>query len=99
MMPVGHARSALASAMSPRIRAVAARPEWRRCFARAGMVVAFVAGVAGCTGPAPRADRPDTTRAVTFHAYVVLGEEGRPVARVITSAADCPGIELDGRIE
>jgi len=28
--------------------------------------------------------------------YVVLGPEGVPVARVITAAAQCPGIEVDG---
>ena len=30
------------------------------------------------------------------HRYVLLGPEGVPVARVITQAAQCPGIEIDG---
>jgi hypothetical protein len=51
--------------------------------------------MAGCATP-PR----DTDRgaAKTF-AFVVMGEEGRPVARVITPASDCPAIVLDGRSE
>ena len=38
------------------------------------------------------ADRAESTR----YNYVVLGEEGRAVARVITRDAECPAIELDG---
>src|SRR5262245_21706595 len=44
---------------------------------------------AGCaTNPAP----PGTTR----YTFVLLGIDGAPVARAITSAAECPAIELDG---
>lgn len=32
------------------------------------------------------------------YAYVVLGEEGRAIARVITHAPACPGITLDGGV-
>ncbi|MCL2658588.1 MAG: metallophosphoesterase [Betaproteobacteria bacterium] len=35
--------------------------------------------------------------AETFSAYVVLGENGVPVARVLTSAAQCPQLNMDGR--
>jgi hypothetical protein len=72
-------------------------------FARAAIVAAFgtafVTSLGGCAGPLPRAERDAAQPAKTLHAYVVLGEEGRPVARVVTSAADCPAIELDGRVE
>jgi hypothetical protein len=53
-----------------------------------GLVLA--AFVVGCAAPMGDAER------ATFYAYVVLGDEGRPVARVITRERDCPGIELDG---
>jgi hypothetical protein len=33
------------------------------------------------------------------YTYVVLGEEGRPVARAITAATACPAIDIDGRAE
>lgn len=30
------------------------------------------------------------------HAFIVLGEQGRPLARVLTSAANCPSLQVDG---
>jgi hypothetical protein len=30
-------------------------------------------------------------------AFVILGEDGVPIARAITTSASCPGIEIDGR--
>ena len=45
----------------------------------------------GCSAPTRDADR-----GAAFYAYVVLGDEGRAVARVITSEPVCPAIELDG---
>lgn len=44
---------------------------------------------------AARADAGDGTAYEA--AYVVLGEGGRPVARVLTRAAACPAILIDGR--
>jgi hypothetical protein len=32
------------------------------------------------------------------YAYVVLGEEGTAIARVITRAAECPAVDIDGRL-
>jgi hypothetical protein len=53
----------------------------------------FAALIAGC-GTLPR----DAYRsAQKTYAFVVLGEEGQAVARVITPEAACPSIELDGR--
>jgi hypothetical protein len=53
----------------------------------------LAAALAGCaSGPAPR------ETAATLYAFVVLGPEGAPVARAITSAPDCPTIEIDGRV-
>jgi len=47
--------------------------------------------VAGCATPTA-IERAGTKQ----YAFVVLGEEGRPVARVVTTAPACPAIELDG---
>ncbi len=53
-----------------------------------------VALLAACaTPPAPR---EATIAPSTLYAFVVLSEEGAPIARAITSAATCPNIELDG---
>lgn len=54
----------------------------------------LVALLGGCAAPPP-ASVP-TPGEATRYAYVVLGEEGRPVARVIASPAVCPAIEIDG---
>jgi len=51
----------------------------------------IAAMIAGCATP-PLTEQAGAVR----YAFVVLGEEGRPVARVITVAAGCPEIELDG---
>jgi hypothetical protein len=58
---------------------------------RPGLSLALAAMLAGCATP-PTTDRSGSR----LHAFVVLGEEGRPVARVITTDAACPPIELDG---
>jgi len=58
---------------------------------RSGLCLVIAAMLAGCATP-PAADRSGSMR----YAFVVLGEEGRPVARVITAATACPKIELDG---
>ncbi len=58
---------------------------------RVGLAFVMAAMVAGCSTP------PATERAIPkLYAFVVLGDEGRPMARVITTAATCPDIELDG---
>jgi hypothetical protein len=59
---------------------------------RLGFTLLSAALFGGCAVP-PRAFESSTTRQ---YAFVVLGEEGRAVARVITTAANCPTIELDG---
>ncbi len=58
---------------------------------RVGMAVACAVLGAGCaTVPPPERG------AAKQYAFVVLGEEGRAVARAITHGLDCPEIELDG---
>jgi hypothetical protein len=58
---------------------------------RLGASLVIAAALAGCATPSV------TERAgATLYAFVVLGDEGRPVARVITAAAACPEIDLDG---
>ncbi len=57
---------------------------------RVGLVTAALVGA--CATPAPVSDESGTRQ----YAYVVMGEEGRAVARIITSAAKCPAIEIDG---
>ena len=59
---------------------------------RLGLVLAIAAMLAGCATPPRDAERA----APASYTYVVMGEEGRAVARVITTAAACPAIELDG---
>jgi hypothetical protein len=51
-----------------------------------GLTLAFAA-----VGAAPAADDPIAA------AYVVLGENGAPAARVITTADQCPAIQADGQ--
>jgi hypothetical protein len=49
--------------------------------------------IAGCVQPPVMSGgSADEVR----YAYVVLGDEGRPIARVITAATTCPAIEIDG---
>ena len=58
---------------------------------RAGLSLVIAAMVTSCATPLA------TERAgAKQYAFVVLGDEGRAVARVITAAATCPEIELDG---
>ena len=54
--------------------------------------LAFAAMLAGCAAPT----RDVEPLRATPYAYVVLGEEARAVARVITHDTHCPAIELDG---
>lgn len=58
---------------------------------QARLLLVIAAMIAGCA-TVPVTDRADTKS----YAFVVLGEEGRAVARVITAAAACPEIEFDG---
>jgi hypothetical protein len=62
--------------------------------ARARRVLACLglALVAGCASPPPLREPPPGLR----YAYVVLGDEGQPIARAITGDLDCPAIDLDG---
>lgn len=53
-----------------------------------------VAVLAGCAVPPVQRDGSRATS--TLYTFVVLSEEGVPVARAITSDAACPRIELDG---
>ena len=48
--------------------------------------------VAGCAPPAMRGE----SAGAVLYTYVVLGEEGRPIARAITTTTACPAIEFDG---
>jgi len=58
---------------------------------RARLWLPIAAMIAGCATP------PATDRAgMQPYAFVVLGEEGRAVARVIAAAAACPELEFDG---
>jgi len=59
------------------------RPGWRG-------VLPFLL-VAGCALPPVTPEPP-----ATLYTYVVLGPDGVAVARAITSASECPTIELDG---
>jgi Calcineurin-like phosphoesterase len=62
---------------------------WNRCGSL--LVAALLAGCA--TPPSPR---PSASEGRTLYTFVVLSEEGVPIARAITSAAACPAIEFDG---
>ncbi len=57
---------------------------------RAVGALALVLVVAGCAGPVREPAAP------ADRAYVLLGPDGAPVARVITASADCPAIDVDG---
>jgi hypothetical protein len=57
-----------------------------------GLALLIVALATGCAAPLPVSERS----AARQYAYVVVGAEGRAVARVITRSASCPAIELDG---
>jgi hypothetical protein len=59
---------------------------------RIALGLALAATLAGCAAPARDAERTGSAP----YAYVVLGDEGRAVARVITRDAGCPAIEVDG---
>ena len=94
-------------ALGPRVlrTETAAAAGARRCCRRCGEIcderrsrcAALAACVAIARGVARAADPRDADRAApTRYAYVVLGEEGRAVARAITPAPTCPPIDLDG---
>jgi hypothetical protein len=58
----------------------------------AALCIALLAGCAS-TSPPPGGSGSHGTR----HAFVVLGEEGKTVARAITAATECPVVVVDGR--
>jgi hypothetical protein len=70
---------------------------------RALVAAAMSAFAAGCAAPPPAATNATSAATMgtagTRYTYVLLGEEGRPVARAITAAAQCPSIDLDGRVQ
>jgi len=61
---------------------------WRRWLPLLAVLV-----LADC---APLLLRDDAIATSTLYTFVVLSEEGAPIARAITSATACPAIELDG---
>lgn len=58
-------------------------------FRHSAVLISLV--LSGCATPDIPVTVPDAT------AFVVLGENGMPVARVLTTAAQCPLLTLDGR--
>jgi len=70
-------------------------PSSRRPTLAGSAIVSLAVLVAGCATAPPEAERG----AAKSYAFVVLGEAGQPVARVITKSPDCPLIDLDGRSE
>jgi hypothetical protein len=52
----------------------------------AGVLLLALLGACATTVPAP----------ATLYTFVVLGVDGVPIARVITSAVECPSLDLDG---
>ncbi len=65
-------------------------------FLSAGLVLAL-AGCATAPGPAPAPASTGPAGSPAPYAYVLLGEQGAAVARVITTAASCPAIDIDGK--
>jgi hypothetical protein len=61
---------------------------------RLAAALALLGALAGCAAPP---SRPDA--GATLHAFVVLGAEGRAVARAITAQAACPAIDVDGNVQ
>ena len=59
---------------------------------RSPPLVAFVLLLAGCA----TLNNTATAREQVDSMYVVLGENGTPVARVVTAARECPEIRIDG---
>jgi hypothetical protein len=68
------------------------------------LVAGVLAGCATTSAPAPPGGSADgiasgaasSAAGAARYAYVVLGEEGKAIARVITPATDCPAIVIDG---
>jgi hypothetical protein len=59
--------------------------------------VLVAAGLTGCvTTPIPASAPDRSAMGGAPYAYVVLGEEGKAIARVVTSASQCPSIAIDG---
>jgi hypothetical protein len=66
---------------------------FRRAWPRLLFAIPVTAALlAGCAGLQPGAHGPVQA------AFVILGEDGAPIARAITTASRCPQIEIDGRI-
>ena len=55
------------------------------------VAVLLAAALAGCAALPPEPPAP------SVYAYVLLGPDGRAVARVLTPAAACPALDVDGR--
>ena len=70
---------------------VAAPPSSRRSARAMSAIVAAL--VAACAGPDATMPGADPIRA----AYVVLGEGGSSIARVITTDPACPSVDVDGQ--
>ena len=60
-------------------------------FHRFPLAVLSAAALAGCASLQPPAQEPLQA------AFVILGDDGAPIARAITTAPACPSIEIDGR--
>lgn len=68
-----------------------------------GVLAALILASA-CSAPPPGSALGQTGTATAAppgvrYAFVLLGPEGQAVARAITTAADCPSIDIDGRVE
>src|SRR5690348_558886 len=64
-------------------------------FPRFPLALLGAATLAACSGLPP--SQSQSERAALQSAFVILGDDGAPIARAITTAPDCPRIELDGR--
>jgi hypothetical protein len=67
--------------------------QFSRAWSRPAFAFPLVAVLlAGCAGLWP------TPPAPVQAAFVILGEDGAPIARAITTASTCPRIDIDGRL-
>src|SRR5690349_1197919 len=69
----------------------------RNTRAAAVLPLAAAALLAGCASFAPGRAPDAASGAAPDAAFVVLGEDGAAIARVVTTAARCPDIAIDGR--
>jgi hypothetical protein len=61
-------------------------------FPRLSLAILSAAALAGCAAFQPQPDAE-----ALQSAFVILGDDGAPIARAITTAPRCPGIEIDGK--